>query len=359
MEKVAGSQFDIMTMEDYHVVASSLKGTQFHKWIREDAYYYKMLQNCLIVVVCDGHGCTRKHNKNDVVELLLSSLISSNSDNKTLLEKELQKLDGEPDKDKIKEIINHVFESLDKDIVKMQNHYEFGDIVGTTATIALIFNKTTYVVHRGDSPAYVGYKNGEINRITADHNLDTRNEYWMLMEEVEYPHLYDKRYWLDDSNDKDGGGVKVTTFFGNTHNFTSKKFPRDPPQEREINRRYSTLSGFIEISNENIEFIFVTSDGFGDVERFLRESVKRFRVDDEKVTKDACFLMGKEQQFDLDKVEDDATFIAIFFKQRKDEAVEDLYKRINKKEFTDKSWYNRLYDKEERFTYLPVIKREK
>ncbi|CAG8729429.1 28933_t:CDS:1, partial [Racocetra persica] len=56
MEEIANAQFDIITMEDYHIVASSCKGTQCHKNIREDAYCYKKLQNCLIVVVCDGHG---------------------------------------------------------------------------------------------------------------------------------------------------------------------------------------------------------------------------------------------------------------------------------------------------------------
>ncbi|CAG8543813.1 19390_t:CDS:2, partial [Racocetra persica] len=352
MNEVADDQFDIMTTEDYHVVASSCKGTQGHKDIREDAYLYKMLQNCLIAIVCDGHGCIEKHNKNEIVELVLSSLISSDSNNETFLEKELQKLGGEPDKDKIKDIFNCVFESLDKDIIKKQEGCEFEDCVGTTATIALIFNKTTFVVHRGDSPAYAGYKDGKIKRITINHNLEN------YLKEVEDPHFYkDKRYWLDRMVEG-GGGVKVTTFFGNTHNFTSKKFPRDSNQEIELNRRYSTQSGLIEISNKDIEFIFVTSDGFGNVEMFLRDSVKKFREDNEKETKDACFLMGKKQKFFNDDV-DDATFIAIFFKQRKDEMIKDLYERINKKQYTDE-WRcgQSLYDKEEIFTYLPAIKRE-
>lgn len=88
---------------------------------------------------------------------MLSSLISSDSNNETLLEKELQKIDGEPDKDKIKEIFNRVFESLDNEILNMQKSYEMENAVGTTATIALIFNKTTYVVSN-ILPIFKNYK---------------------------------------------------------------------------------------------------------------------------------------------------------------------------------------------------------
>lgn len=55
MEKVASVQFDVTTTEDYHIVAASCKGDK--RGIREDAYLYKMLQNCLVAIVCDGHGC--------------------------------------------------------------------------------------------------------------------------------------------------------------------------------------------------------------------------------------------------------------------------------------------------------------
>ncbi|CAG8602337.1 24065_t:CDS:2, partial [Racocetra persica] len=298
-----------------------------------------------------------EHNKNEIVELVLSSLISCDSSNETLLEKELQKVDDEPDKNKIKEIFNNVFKSLDNDIFKQQEGYEFEDSVGTTATIALIFNKTTYVVHRGDSPTYAGYKNEQIRRITANHNLDDDGELEMLTKEVKKPHFYylkdrfdrcygSPRYWLDDG---DLGGLKITTFFGNTYNFTSKKFPDDLPQEREMARRYSTQSGLIEINNQDIDFILVTSDGFEDVEIFLRDSVKKFKEDNEEETKAASFLMGKNGFYDEET--DDATFVSIFFKQSKDETVKNLYKRINNKKF--KYWGS--LDKEEKFAYRKSI----
>ncbi|CAG8566076.1 14289_t:CDS:2 [Dentiscutata erythropus] len=171
--------------------------------------------------------------KNEIVELVLNSLISSNSINETLLEKELQKLDGEPNKDKIKEIFNHVFESLNKEIVKKQEGYEFEGIVGTTATIALIFNKTTYVVHRGDSPAYVGYK------------------------KVEDPHVFRNsirdrpKYWLDNNTGRE--------------------------------KLLEDILGL-------------------EVWKVFSEILLR---DLGEITKDACFLMGKKQQFFRDEEEDD------------------------------------------------------
>ncbi|CAG8582522.1 15360_t:CDS:2, partial [Racocetra fulgida] len=207
---------------------------------------------------------TEEHNKNEIVELVLSSLISCDSSNETLLEKELQKVNDEPDKNKIKEIFNNVFKSLDNDILKKQEGYEFEDSVG-------------------DSPTYAGYKNEQIRRITANHNLDN-----------------------------DGKQLNLAQ------------------------------SGLIEINNQDIDFIL-------DVEIFLRDSVKKFKEDNEEETKAASFLMGKNGFYDEET--DDATFVSIFFKQSKDETVKDLYKRINNKKF--KYWGS--LDKEEKFAYRKSI----
>ena len=108
----------------FYVFGSSKKGTQKHKDIKEDDYHCKVLENCLVIVLCDGHEIVsdfHKEKSNHVVDYVLGSLVDTlNSKPVTALEKGLVNLGSNPNKEELDILFNGIFKTLDSNITKLQ-----------------------------------------------------------------------------------------------------------------------------------------------------------------------------------------------------------------------------------------------
>lgn len=125
--------------------------------INEDNYYVTTDGDFPYAIVADGMG---GHKAGEIASMMVIDVVKNHLENK---------LGGSSDYVEAGEVIRQAFISANSIIYKYsENHYKIMGM-GTTATLAMIYENKVITAHVGDSRAYM-IDDNEIKQLTKDHS---------------------------------------------------------------------------------------------------------------------------------------------------------------------------------------------
>lgn len=130
--------------------------------LRSEAVYESREVGAALLVVADGVG---GHNAGGVASRLATMEVAENM-GRLLFEKDIRDISPEMVAARFQEIIKHV----NRDIFDRSKRVPEYQGMGTTLTVAIVFDSAVYIGHVGDSRAYI-INTDKIKQITRDHSL--------------------------------------------------------------------------------------------------------------------------------------------------------------------------------------------
>lgn len=130
--------------------------------LTSEAVYESREVGAALLVVADGVG---GHNAGGVASRLVTMEVAENM-GRLLFEKDIRVISPEMIASRFQEIIKHV----NRDIFDKSKRVPEYQGMGTTLTVAIVFDSAVYIGHVGDSRAYI-INTDKVKQITRDHSL--------------------------------------------------------------------------------------------------------------------------------------------------------------------------------------------